>query len=78
MRRPPRLLPLARSRAAASATSSRAAFVEIIESGLAAAESLDDFGRRIGDNAVELAQLAPSLRRVFPDIPQPLELPPAL
>ena len=25
----------------------------------------------------ELAQIAPSLRRVFPDIPQPLELPPA-
>ena len=30
-----------------------------------------------GDNAAELAQIAPSLRRVFPDIPQPLELPPA-
>src|SRR5258706_200269 len=33
--------------------------------------------RQMGDNAAELAQLAPSLRRVFPDIPQPLELPPA-
>ena len=31
----------------------------------------------MGDNAAELAQIAPSLRRVFPDIPQPLELPPA-
>jgi hypothetical protein len=52
-------------------------FVEIIESGLAQAASLDDFRRQLGDNAAELAQLAPSLRRVFPDIPQPLELPPA-
>jgi predicted ATPase len=31
----------------------------------------------MGHNAAELAQIAPSLRRVFPDIPQPLELPPA-
>ena len=52
-------------------------FVEIIESALAQAASLDDFRRRLGDNAAELAQLAPSLRRVFPDIPQPLELPAA-
>jgi tetratricopeptide (TPR) repeat protein len=52
-------------------------FVEIIESTLAQAASLDDFRRRMGDNAPELAQIAPSLRRVFPDIPQPLELPSA-
>jgi len=52
-------------------------FVEIIESGLAQAASLDEFRRQMADNAPELAQLAPSLRRVFPDIPQPLELPPA-
>jgi hypothetical protein len=52
-------------------------FAEIIESDLAQAASLDDFRRRMGDNAPELAQLAPSLRRVCPDIPQPLELPPA-
>ncbi len=51
-------------------------FVEIIESNLANAPSLDDFRRRLGDNAAEFAQLAPSLRRVFPDIPQPMELPP--
>jgi hypothetical protein len=50
-------------------------FVEIIESALARAPSLDDFRRRLGNNAAELAQLAPSLRRVFPDIPKPLELP---
>ena len=52
-------------------------FAEIIESNLAEAASPDDFRRRMGDNAAELAQIAPSLRRVFPDIPQPLELPPA-
>jgi predicted ATPase len=52
-------------------------FVEIIESNLSQAASLDDFRRRIGENAPELAQIAPSLRRVFSDIPQPLELPPA-
>jgi len=52
-------------------------FVEIIESSLAQAASMDDFRRQMGDSAAELAQLAPSLRRIFPDIPQPLELPPA-
>ena len=52
-------------------------FVEIIESALAQAASLDDFRRRMGESAPEFAQIAPSLRRVFPDIPQPLDLPPA-
>ncbi|HWN58725.1 MAG TPA: AAA family ATPase, partial [Methylomirabilota bacterium] len=52
-------------------------FVEILESGLANAPSLDDYRRRMGDSAPEFAQIAPSLRRVFPDIPQPLDLPPA-
>jgi hypothetical protein len=50
-------------------------FAEILESGLAQAASRDDFRQRMGANAPELAQIAPSLRRVFPDIPQPLELP---
>src|SRR6266850_6894637 len=52
-------------------------FVEILESGLVQASSWEDFRQRMGDSAPEFAQLAPSLRRVFPDIPQPLELPPA-
>jgi tetratricopeptide (TPR) repeat protein len=52
-------------------------FAEILENALARAASLDDFRQRLGDNAAELAQIAPSLRRVFPDIPQPLELPAA-
>ena len=51
-------------------------FVEIIESNVAQAASLDDYRRRLGDTVAELAQIAPSLRRVFPDLPQPLELPP--
>ncbi len=52
-------------------------FAEILESSLARAASLDDFRERMGDHAAELAQIAPSLRRVFPDIPPPLELPAA-
>jgi predicted ATPase len=52
-------------------------FVEIIESQLAHAASFDDFRQRMGDNAAELAQLAPSLRRFFPDIPQPQEVLPS-
>jgi tetratricopeptide (TPR) repeat protein len=52
-------------------------FVEIIESGLAQATSLDDYRRLMGDNAAALAQLVPSLHRIFPDIPEPVELPPA-
>jgi len=52
-------------------------FVEIIESQLGQAASFDDFRRRMGDNAAELAQLAPSLRRFFPDIPQPQDVLPS-
>jgi tetratricopeptide (TPR) repeat protein len=52
-------------------------FVEMIESQLAQAASLDDFRRRLGDSAAELAQLAPSLRRFFPDIPLPQDLHPS-
>src|SRR3984957_5575985 len=52
-------------------------FAEIIESNLAQAASLDDYYLQMGPNAAEMAQIAPSLRRVFPDIPQPLKLPPA-
>ncbi len=52
-------------------------FAEIIESNLAQAASPDDYRRGMGDNAAELAQIAPRLRRIFPDLPKPLELPPA-
>jgi hypothetical protein len=50
-------------------------FVEMLENGIARTENLDIFRREMGENASELAQMAPSLRRIFPDIPQPLELP---
>ena len=52
-------------------------FVEIIEGALAGAESLEHFRQQIGNNAAELAQVAPSLRRIYPDIPEVLDLPPA-
>jgi hypothetical protein len=52
-------------------------FVQIIETMLAQAPSPDAFRRQAGSNLPELAQLAPSLRRVFPDMPEPLELPDA-
>lgn len=51
-------------------------FAEILESGLAQATSLEDFRRAMGDAAAELAQIAPRLRRVFPELPEPPELPP--
>jgi len=39
------------------------------------APSLEQFRSAVGDNATELAQIAPALRRVFPDLPPFLELP---
>jgi tetratricopeptide (TPR) repeat protein len=50
-------------------------FAEIIESALAHAASLEIFRRQLGDYASAMAQVAPSLRRVFPDIPEPIDLP---
>jgi tetratricopeptide (TPR) repeat protein len=52
-------------------------FAEIIENNLAQAASLEDYRAQMGPYAAELAQIAPSLRRVFPDLPRPLELPAA-
>jgi hypothetical protein len=52
-------------------------FAEIIESNLAQAASLEDYRGQMGPYAAELAQIAPSLRRIFPDLPKPLELPAA-
>jgi DNA-binding SARP family transcriptional activator len=50
-------------------------FVEILEQALAAAPSPAAFRASLGDDAPEVAKLLPVLRRLFPDIPQPLELP---
>ena len=52
-------------------------FAEIVENHLAQAASLEDFREQMGDSAAELAQLAPSLRRVFRDLPESVELPTA-
>ena len=50
-------------------------FEEIIEMALREAPSLEQFRSAVGDNAAELAQIAPALRRVFPDLPPFLALP---
>jgi DNA-binding SARP family transcriptional activator len=51
-------------------------FVEILEQALAAAPNPETFRARLGDDAPEVAKLLPRLRRLFPDIPPPLDLPP--
>ena len=51
-------------------------FVEILEQALAAAPNADAFRALLGDDAPEVAKLLPRLRRLFPDIPPPLDLPP--
>ena len=43
-----------------------------MESGLAQTRSLARFRTWLGDNAAEIAQMVPSLRRVFPDLPEPV------
>jgi predicted ATPase len=50
-------------------------FEEIIEMALVDAPSAEQFRSVVGDNATELAQMAPALRRVFPDLPPSLEPP---
>jgi tetratricopeptide (TPR) repeat protein len=51
-------------------------FVEILEAALAAAPSPKAFRDALGEEAAEVARLMPQLRRMFPDIPPPLEVPP--
>jgi class 3 adenylate cyclase/tetratricopeptide (TPR) repeat protein len=50
-------------------------FVELVEE---AASLIDDdtMRRALGDGGGEVARLVPALRRRFPDLPQPVELPP--
>jgi tetratricopeptide (TPR) repeat protein len=52
-------------------------FVEILEEMFATAASPESFRQAIGESASEIARLLPQLRRLFPDIPAPVELPPA-
>ena len=49
-------------------------FTEIFETILAQSDRAE-FRAALGDNAAELAQIAPRLRRIFTDIPPPAELP---
>lgn len=51
-------------------------FVEILESAMAQSRSQEAFRTALGNDAAEMARLMPQLRRLFPDIPPALELPP--
>src|SRR5262245_14255258 len=51
-------------------------FAEILETVLSQAPSLQAFRQWLGDTAAELALIMPRLRRLFPDLPPPPELPP--
>ena len=51
-------------------------FEHILEIALRETPGAEEFRAAIADNAAELAQIAPRLRHLFPDIPAPVELPP--
>jgi predicted ATPase len=51
-------------------------FVEILESAMAQSTSQEVFRSALGNDAGEMARLMPQLRRLFPDIPPPLEVSP--
>ncbi|MGO9450123.1 MAG: ATP-binding protein [Candidatus Binataceae bacterium] len=51
-------------------------FVEILEASIAQTRDLVAFRKALGDDAGEVARLVPQLRRLFPDIPPAMELPP--
>ena len=50
-------------------------YVEIIEQAISGPRSSLELWKALGDVAAEIARIAPALRRVFPDIPPPVELP---
>ena len=50
-------------------------FVEMLETALARASDLKAFREYLGADAGEAARLLPQLRRIYPDLPEPLELP---
>ena len=53
-------------------------YVEMIEQVISSPRSPLALREALGDVAPEIARIAPGLRRLFPDIPQPVELPPEL
>jgi class 3 adenylate cyclase/tetratricopeptide (TPR) repeat protein len=50
-------------------------YVEIIEQAISSPRSPLALREALGDVAPEIARIAPALRRVFPDIPPPIEMP---
>ena len=52
-------------------------FVEVVEAALTRSSSIEQFRNLAAGNAAELAQIAPGLRRVFPNLPIAAELPTA-
>jgi class 3 adenylate cyclase/tetratricopeptide (TPR) repeat protein len=53
-------------------------YVEMIEQAVSGPRSPLALHEALGDVAPEIARIAPALRRLFPDIAQPVELPPEL
>src|SRR5215207_2266845 len=53
-------------------------YVELIEQAISCPRSPLALRQALGDVAPEIARIAPALRRFFPDIAQPVELPPEL
>jgi tetratricopeptide (TPR) repeat protein len=53
-------------------------YVEIIEQAISSPRSSVALREALGDVAAEIARIAPALRRAFPNIPPPVELPAAL
>jgi tetratricopeptide (TPR) repeat protein len=51
-------------------------FVEVLEACVDRSTSLDRLRSLLGEDGPDLARLLPKLRRVLPDLPAPLELPP--
>ncbi|HEX6758661.1 MAG TPA: AAA family ATPase [Propionibacteriaceae bacterium] len=50
-------------------------YVEIIEQAISSPRSSLELWKALGDVAAEIARIAPALRRAFPNIPPPVELP---
>jgi tetratricopeptide (TPR) repeat protein len=50
-------------------------YVEIIEQAISSPRSSLELWKALGDVAPEIARIAPALRRAFPNIPPPVELP---
>jgi class 3 adenylate cyclase/tetratricopeptide (TPR) repeat protein len=50
-------------------------YVEIIEQAISSRRSPLALRQALGDRAAEIARIAPAVRRAFPDVPAPVELP---